>query len=230
MLISGSKLRELLGASAEAIYKGDFRKIKSSLVITPILEFDDQVKKSSSAFDLRLGMKFMVHKKSKVPSYDPLNKTYEYYKEHLIDYYHVDLGDEFVLHPGQFILGLTLEWIYLPKKLGCYVIGRSSWGRQGLIIATATGVHPGFKGNLVLELFNAGEIPIHLHPGVKIAQLFIHEVRLGSKIKQESDASQSVGQTKPTAYPPINEIEKKILKHLYEERHSNKTRSPKKPE
>ncbi|MBI4679993.1 MAG: dCTP deaminase [Nitrospirae bacterium] len=82
---------------------------------------------------------------------------------------------EFVLHPGQLIIGSTLEYIRLPESLMCYVIGKSSWGRMGLIIATATKVDPGFKGCITLEIINEGEVPIILYPGIPIAQLVFHE-------------------------------------------------------
>ena len=58
-----------------------------------------------------------------------------------------------------------------------YVVGRSSWGRLGLIVATAIGVHPGFAGPLTLELRNLGETPLRLYPGQPIAQLFFHPVQ-----------------------------------------------------
>ena len=56
------------------------------------------------------------------------------------------------------------------------MIGRSSWGRLGLIIATATAVSPCFKGSITLELVNLGEAPLVLYPGVRIAQLVVHTV------------------------------------------------------
>jgi dCTP deaminase len=79
--------------------------------------------------------------------------------------------------------------------LTAYVIGKSSLGRRGLIIATATGVHPGFKGCLTLELSNVGEIPVAIKPGMEICQIFIHET---SKEDSENiDRSQFVGSRKP---------------------------------
>ena len=90
--------------------------------------------------------------------------------------YYVPFGEQFILHPGTFVLGVTLEWIRLPRDLAAYVIGRSSWGRYGLIIATATGVHPRFTGCLTLELSNVGEIPIKVKPGASICQLFVHQI------------------------------------------------------
>src|SRR5262245_18868742 len=88
--------------------------------------------------------------------------------------HYVRFGDKYILHPGSFVFGVTLEWLRLPGDLAAYVIGRSSWGRRGLIIATATGVHPGFKGCLTLALTNVGEIPIAIKPGMETCQLFLH--------------------------------------------------------
>ena len=89
---------------------------------------------------------------------------------------YVPFGERFVLHPGNFILGVTLEWIRLSHDIAGYVIGKSSWGRRGLIIATAVGVHPNFTGCLTLELTNVAEVPIAIKPGMAICQLFLHDV------------------------------------------------------
>lgn len=89
---------------------------------------------------------------------------------------HVRFGEDFILHPRSFVLGVTLEWLRLPCDLAGYVTGRSSWGRRGLVIATAAGVHPGFTGCLTLELANLGDVPIAIRPGMAIGQLFLHEI------------------------------------------------------
>lgn len=89
---------------------------------------------------------------------------------------YVPFGERFVLHPGNFVLGVTLEWIRFPHNIAGYVIGKSSWGRRGLIIATAVGVHPNFTGCLTLELTNVAEVPIAIKPGMSICQLFLHDV------------------------------------------------------
>jgi dCTP deaminase len=78
-----------------------------------------------------------------------------------------------------------------------YVIGRSSWGRLGLIIATATVIHPGFKGCITLELVNHGDIPIELYPGCFICQLVLHEVQPPQKKPYEGKYSGWVGPTSP---------------------------------
>jgi dCTP deaminase len=94
----------------------------------------------------------------------------------------------YVLHPGHFVLGATMEWIRFPAKLSGYVVGKSSWGRRGLVIATAVGIHPGFSGCLTLEITNLGEMPIEIIPGMQICQLFIHDVSTQSERKDRAYA------------------------------------------
>jgi dCTP deaminase len=90
--------------------------------------------------------------------------------------YYVPFTGKYVLHPRSFVLATTLEWVRLPRYLGATVTGKSSWGRRGLIIETAPGVHPGFCGCLALEVTNVGEIPIALKPGVEICQLTLQRL------------------------------------------------------
>jgi len=90
---------------------------------------------------------------------------------------YVPFGRRIVIHPHQFMLAASLEYLRLPSDLMAYVIGRSTWGRLGLIVATAIGIQPGFAGTLTLELRNLGETPLALWPGQAIAQLFFHEVK-----------------------------------------------------
>ncbi len=88
----------------------------------------------------------------------------------------VRFGENFILHPGRFVLGVTLEWLTLPLTLSGYVSGKSSLGRHGLVIETASGLHPGFSGCLTLELANVGEVPVAISPGMEICQIFLHPV------------------------------------------------------
>jgi dCTP deaminase len=85
----------------------------------------------------------------------------------------VPAGGEFVLQPGDFGLAASLEYICLPSDMMAFVEGKSSLGRTGLLIATATQIAPGFKGCIVLELFNAGTVPIILRPAMRVAQLVL---------------------------------------------------------
>jgi deoxycytidine triphosphate deaminase len=75
------------------------------------------------------------------------------------------------MHPGDLVLGATLEFFDLPNDLMAYVEGKSQLGRKGLIVATAAQVAPGFHGVVVLELVNAGMVPLKIRPGMEISQL-----------------------------------------------------------
>jgi dCTP deaminase len=88
----------------------------------------------------------------------------------------VRFNERFYLHPGEFVLASTLEFIRVPSDLACRIEGRSSWGRMGLLVhATAGFVDPGYSGSLTFELYNAGKLPIELKPGMRMAQLcFLH--------------------------------------------------------
>jgi dCTP deaminase len=90
--------------------------------------------------------------------------------------YFVSNGDTFLIHPADFVLGCTLEFVALPGNLMAFVEGKSGLGRQGLIIATASQVAPGFHGVVVLELANSGTVPLEVKPGMPIGQLVFHRL------------------------------------------------------
>lgn len=83
---------------------------------------------------------------------------------------------QLLLHPGTLTLVPTLEWVKLPSYLKGVVTARSSWAREGLNIATATFINPGYVGIITLELANLGQIPIAVYPGLRIAQIAFYEV------------------------------------------------------
>lgn len=166
------------------------------LIITPEPDIDELQKSGSASIDIRLGCWFLACRQSRAGLFDVYEKKSDAPDEaKLTKSYYVPFGDGFILHPKSFVLAITLEWIRLPANMSAYVIGRSSWGRHGLIIATATGVHPGFTGCLTLELSNAGEIPIRIKPGTTICQIFIHQVEIGDL--QLVDQSAFIGRRKP---------------------------------
>jgi dCTP deaminase len=128
--------------------------------------YDEKMVQPSS-IDVRLGNSFRVFHNHRVTAIDlrepPANLTEE-----------VTIGPDepFVIHPGEFCLGRTLEWVELPDDLVSRVEGKSSIGRLGLIVhATAGFVDPGWKGTLTLELNNLTRVPIKLYQGLPIAQL-----------------------------------------------------------
>lgn len=152
------------------------RPLPERLVVTPIFNLDKQL--SDGALDVRLGNQFIVIQRTSFLGIDPSEK--KELKSRIGQYQakiNVNFQESFVLHPNQLVLGSTLEYIALPNDLTAYVIGRSSWGRLGLVIATATFVNPGFKGCLTLEMENLGEVPLTLYPGLRIAQLIFHTLK-----------------------------------------------------
>ena len=177
---------------ATNLEKGEKPKTKDPLVISPQPDLKKLTRSGSASVDLRLGTWFVTLRPSR-KSHIQVKERYLQWK--LAKTHYVPFGDKYYLHPGTFILGITLEWIRLPIDLGAYVIGKSTWGRRGLIIATATGVHPGFKGCLTLELSNVGQVPIEIQPGMEICQIFIHEVQ--RKDSKYLDRTQFVGSRKP---------------------------------
>lgn len=90
--------------------------------------------------------------------------------------YDIPFGKSFLLHPGALVLVPTLEWVSIPPSLQGIVTARSSWAREGLNIATATIVNPGYTGIVTLELANFGQIPITLKPGLRLAQIAFYRL------------------------------------------------------
>lgn len=174
--------------SGELIKQRLLSPLESRLVLCPLLEPNEQLREDQAAIDIRLGSQFALIAPSLFGSIDEFDskweKTTEAMLEKLYAKTYVPLGEKIVLHPHQFVLAETLEYLRLPHDLMAYVVGRSTWGRLGLIVATAIGVHPGFAGCLTLELRNLGETPLELYPGQTIAQLFIHEVNGGEEHPQ----------------------------------------------
>lgn len=143
------------------------------LVVMPLLDRETQI--GSSSIDVRLGTRFRVPRRTQRSGVDPRRDVLTEL-ERAQEAVTVAFGEPLWLHPGQFVLGATLEFLRFPAHLGGYVVGRSSWGRVGLLVATAIMVHPGFSGSLTLELVNHGEAPIALYAGVRVAQISVHSL------------------------------------------------------
>jgi dCTP deaminase len=149
-----------------------------------------------SSIDVRLDRYFRVFNNSQYTHIDPAVQQDELTS--LVE----PTGDEpFVLHPGEFVLGSTLEVVTLPDDLASRLEGKSSLGRLGLIThATAGFIDPGFSGHITLELSNVANLPITLWPGMKIGQLCVF--RLSSPAEHpygsERYGSRYQGQRGPT--------------------------------
>ncbi len=93
-------------------------------------------------------------------------------QEDLTELVQVAEGEALILHPGEFVLGATLERVSLPDDLVARLEGKSSLGRLGLLIHSTAGfVDAGWDGNLTLELSNVANLPITVYPGMKIGQI-----------------------------------------------------------
>jgi dCTP deaminase len=114
----------------------------------------------------------------------------------------VEIGEEpFILHPGEFVLGSTLERIRLPDDLVARLEGKSSLGRLGLLIHSTAGfIDPGWDGHVTLELSNVANLPITIYRGMKIGQVSFMELSEPAAAPYGSDAigSKYQGQRGPT--------------------------------
>jgi dCTP deaminase len=141
------------------------------LIITPL-----SLKQiGPSSVDLHLGNEFIIFRRASIKCVDvedaeKLVQNVHKYQEKI----RISKKDNFILHPGQLVLGATQEYIALPEDISAVICGRSTWGRTGLIIATATQIATSFKGCITLELVNDGEIPLVLYPGLRVAQLLLY--------------------------------------------------------
>jgi len=135
----------------------------------------DNTKISGVSVDLRLGHQFRVFSSHTIPYIDlsgtkeSVNKAVE---KVMGDEIYVSDEETFVLHPGELALGITLESIALPDDLVGWLDGRSSLARLGLMVhVTAHRIDPGWDGNIVLEFFNSGKLPLALRPGMGIGAM-----------------------------------------------------------
>ena len=143
---------------------GDIKKeLESGRV--KVEPFDGAMLQPSSV-DVRLDRFFRVFENHKYSVIDPAAEQPDLTKA-------VELkGDEeFILHPGEFVLASTYEVITLPDDVAGRLEGKSSLGRLGLLTHSTAGfIDPGFSGHITLELSNVANLPVKLYPGMKIGQ------------------------------------------------------------
>jgi dCTP deaminase len=119
-----------------------------------------------SSLDVRVDRYFRVFRNSRYPYIDVKQA-----QEELTELVTAD-DEPFILHPGEFVLGSTLERVTLPDDLVARLEGKSSLGRLGLLIHSTAGfIDPGWDGHVTLELSNVANLPITIYPGMKIGQL-----------------------------------------------------------
>ena len=135
---------------------------KKDLIIRPTLDEISQT--GTCSIDLRLGTTFLVARLPKIARLDPTDKEFISLATEFQDKIYLPFGKNFTLHPGQFVLANTLEFVSVPDDLMGLVLDRASWGRLGLIMATSYKIIPGYKGCITLPLYNIGNAPITLYP------------------------------------------------------------------
>lgn len=130
---------------------------------------------SGVTLDIRLGNKFRVFNDHVAPYIDlsgPKDEVQKAMNSIMSDEVLVEDGEAFFLHPGELALGVTFESITLPNNIVGWLDGRSSLARLGLMVhVTAHRIDPGWSGNIVLEFFNSGKLPLALRPKMKIGAL-----------------------------------------------------------
>ncbi len=149
-----------------------------------------------SSVDLRVDRRFRVFENHRYPHIDPKEEQPE-----LTTLVEADDGSPFILHPGEFVLGSTLEVVRLADDIVARLEGKSSLGRLGLLIHSTAGfVDPGFSGHLTLELSNVANLPIAIYPGMRIGQISFYQLSTPAEAPYGSSAAGSKyqGQTGPT--------------------------------
>ena len=182
MVLSDRTIRELLEAGRIRVEPCDADEIQPSSI------------------DVHLSARFQVFRNSRHPYIDPTRE-----QAGLMEMVEASAEEPFVLHPGEFVLGATVEHVALPDDLVARLEGKSSLGRLGLLIHSTAGyIDPGFEGTLTLELSNVATLPIVLTPGMPIGQISF--MRMTTPVDRPYGSpglgSRYQGQTDPTPSRP----------------------------
>jgi dCTP deaminase len=149
-----------------------------------------------SSVDVRVDNQFRVFHNARYPFIDVRRPM-----DDLTELVEVARDQPFILHPGEFVLGQTLERVRLPDDLVARLEGKSSLGRLGLLIHSTAGfVDAGFEGNLTLELSNVANLPITIYQGMPIGQISFMRMDgpVESPYGSRETGSKYQGQAEPT--------------------------------
>src|SRR4029077_18515667 len=176
MILSDRTIREELAAGR--------------IVIEPL----DDTGVQPSSVDLHVDGQFRVFRNNRYPFIDVRNEQPD-----LTELVEVPDGEPFILHPGEFVLGSTLERVALPDDLVARLEGKSSLGRLGLLIHSTAGyVDPGWDGYLKLELSTVANLPFTLYPGMRIGQISFFRLSSPAETPYGSAGNKYQGQRGPT--------------------------------
>ena len=148
-----------------------------------------------ASLDFRLGNTFKSYKRDNLTLIDPTTGVWPEHIETVV----LDEKTPFILHPRQFVLGVTMEKIKVPYDLVARCEGRSSIGRLGIVIHSTAGfIDPGFEGTITLEITNINEIPVALYPGMRIGQFAFESIAGKVEVTYDKRAwSKYMGQILP---------------------------------
>lgn len=166
---------------------------KGRIVVSPLDPNDIQ----PASVDLHLDRNLLVFANSRRPYIDVKERL-----EDLTQMVEIQGDIPFILHPGEFVLGTTLETVGLGNDVVARLEGKSSLGRLGLLIHSTAGfIDPGFTGQVTLELSNVANLPITIYPGMKIGQISFYEMTTAADHPYGSPelGSKYQGQSGPTA-------------------------------
>ena len=199
------------------------RLLNKEIIITPMINSEIQI--GSSSVDLRLGTQFKIIRITKHAYFDPSKEIEEISRE-VINYtenIHIAPMEQFILHPKEFVLASTLEYIKMPKNLAGRLEGRSTWGRVGLQIHSTAGfVDPGFEGTLAFELYNAGKTPLPLFAGIRVAQISFYDCSEPATPYSKKSSAKYSKSTKIIDALFYNDPEYKIIQqYIIERGHTN---------
>ena len=146
------------------------KKVASGHIVVKSADQGHTSNINASSLDLRLGRFFKIYNHSQQAVLDPMNRTTFEGMTTLVEI--KEPGTPFIVQPGEFILGVTMEKIKISDDLVARVEGRSSLGRLGIIIHSTAGfIDAGFEGTITLEITNINRMPVALYPGMRVCQL-----------------------------------------------------------
>ena len=167
---------------------------KGRIKIKPAPNIKEQL--GSNSIDLRLGNIFRIFDHSKYAFIDPFEKNIG---EEVTREVKIKPKEPFIIQPGVFVLGTTIEYIELPDDLVGSLEGRSSIGRLGIVVhSTAASIECGFKGKITLELANMGKMPVALYSGMRICAVSFMQMSSPAEIPYyKKKSAKYLGQKKP---------------------------------
>jgi dCTP deaminase len=173
----------------------DLKKALKSgeIKIIPMPDFSSQL--GSCSIDLRLGNVFRIFESGVHGVIDPRKNVAKEFTKEII----VEKGTAFIMQPGDFALGTTIEDVEIPDDLVGSLEGRSSIGRLGIIVhSTAATIDAGWRGHITLELANMGKLPVALYPEMRICSISFEQLTSPAEVPYyKKKSAKYVGQVGP---------------------------------